>query len=444
MIFTLTKNGTTLDLNTDDYSPVGDSSFGAVGRDWSAESAPGMPAPRFGPTTIGPRSIPVVREVTGTSADDLAAKISALIAVLPDDDTPTTVTMGGSGSSYTGTATARRVDGYVEKPYTFSEDVGYRTLVSFTLTCDPHLQTPTETLYDASAQTLPAVVSLSTMVGDGDPALDTELDFDALEVVKFYAGRYPDADATIATFARELVGATWVDVSGTGAAASDDAGYGTAISGNELWGTEGEAYTNIDWSDMLGGEYHFLVNAKSQDGSDPGSISIPGVDAVTVSDTSLSLYSLGTVYLPPTVVRGSVASTLRLTITGAGSGDAVYVNAAFAIPVSWGGLLIFRRSSGHVHTLGFTDDMVFADDVGALGESPGDRRIRGKGGSLVMVAEQATPAPTTAAELTLSYDPLWEQLPSAEGSGPGFAILVSEGSAVEVAASEDTGWETYA
>ncbi len=140
MVRTLTKGSLTVDLMASPYEFMEEPDFGGITRSAAVYGGPGFDLPGFGATdTSTPRSVPFEIIVKGTSADTCATYVADLLAVLPDDDTPTTYTIGANGSAYTGTLIARRVDGLVSKPYGLYEYHQYRAKVTFTLVCDPYV-----------------------------------------------------------------------------------------------------------------------------------------------------------------------------------------------------------------------------------------------------------------------------------------------------------------
>ncbi len=354
-----------------------------------------------------------------TSVDTVLSAVDLLRTELRD---LSTITVGLEGSAYTGTLTptiARCVDVPLTPPLDSELIRKFKTIVDVFVRREPWVYGGTTTLYNASAKTYPAVLSLSAMTGDADAPLDSLFNFAALEANTLYMGHYPDATATIATFARELVGATWTDTSGTGAASSDNAGYGTAIGGNECWTTAGSCYTDMVVTDLEPGSYLVLAKCKTADAADPGTLKQAYGDAVTLTTTTLQWVSLGVVSLPCAAVLGAAASTLRLTLTGAGAGDEASVNAVCFVPCSFGGMTGWK-SSGHAHTVRWQDGLVYADDVADLANACPNGAVKALDGVLVVVAEQATPAATTAAATTITYEPRHEQFPSAgSGAGPG-------------------------
>ena len=101
---TITKGATTLDLLAAPYSFVGEPDYGGVTNVSELITGPGLDLPRFGPLDrSSPRSIPLSIFVTGTDADDVNVNVAALMASLPDEDTPATLTIGADGGTCTGT-----------------------------------------------------------------------------------------------------------------------------------------------------------------------------------------------------------------------------------------------------------------------------------------------------------------------------------------------------
>lgn len=342
--------------------------------------------------------------IHGDSQQDLIERINALRAELRVVDN--TVTYGVPGAPATCLLKLKRsprIAPAVDVLFT-SANIA---IVELQLVREPWVYGATETLYSAANITIPCVVDLSAMHGDAAAPPETTLAFAALECDALYVGHYPDATVTIATFMRELVDATWTNVSGTGAAAADPAGYPDGV-GNTVWSTEGQCYTDIDVSDFEPGSYLVMAKAKTADTSDPGTLQQEYGDAVTLTTTGLHWYELGIVSLPCEAVRGAATSTLRLTLTGAGAEDGASVNAVCFVPVSFGGLIRWVPSSGHAHTIVASDGMLYADDVA----TPGFCELRALGGVLVVLACVVTPAATTAAKTTISYTSRWEQIPS--------------------------------
>jgi hypothetical protein len=410
LILTLTKGANAVDLTTAPYSLIAeDIDLGGVTRDPSYDATPTADLAVFKATrTNEPRRIPLSVWVRESDADTLAASVNALISCLPDDSTTATLTVGATGASGTVEATARAVDGLVEKPYTKLEDGHCIGRVSFTLACDPWLLSPTDTLYSASAVTLPCVLDLSAMQGQHAAPLDLVLNATTANLHQVVAGVYPDDSAVIADFVHEAATLTW---SG-GAAAADTNGYPDGT-GNTVWSTNSAAgvYTDLDVTDYLPGTYAIYANVARQSAASPATIATAYTTAVAIEGTDLRRHLLGYVALPCSTVRASATSSLRVTLTSDGT-DYVYCNTIEVIPASWG-IAGWHHSttSSSADELRWADDVVYADDVASLAYATDDRALSAFGGALVVTGEGTTEAATLAVTATIDYDPRWEQLP---------------------------------
>jgi hypothetical protein len=194
-----------------------------------------------------------------------------------------------------------------------------------------------------------------------------------------------------------------------------------SFSRSDCWAAEDASYTLIDVTDFEPGEYMVLTKCKTEDNTDPGTIQQQFGVAVTLTNEDLDWIPLGIVTLPASAVRSTAVSTLTLTITGTGADKKVFANAIAFIPCSFGGMIGWRKANSTTHNLRWENSLVYADDIGAVGNSFCGRILRTRGGILVIVAEQPVAQPTTHVHLTVSAAPRWEQFPDAGsfGIGPG-------------------------
>jgi hypothetical protein len=407
MVRTITKDGVTVDLCAAPYEFTEEPDFGGVTHSAPVYRNPSADLPRFGRSDrSSPRSVPFSITVVGISADDCDSNVSALIDVLPDDDVFSTIAIGPDGGSHLGFIVARRIDGAISKPYTLDEYHHHRAQVSFTLACDPYVYAVREDICSVLGIYAPALVPLTAQTGQYKAPLDLLLEAGALELAGCYVAYTADEAAVIGDFVKPLVAATW----SAGVAAADAAGY-PAGAGNTCWRHNAAAYTDVDMTAYKPGDYLVLVNCKGTT-ANTDTVQHAYSGSVLIPTTTLKLLSLGVVKLPLRGVRAAATSTLRLTITGGGGGEYAYANHVTLLPVS-DGLTGYARTSGHVHTLRWEDGTLYADDAVDLeyvvgGADP----LRTLGGQLIVLAEKATPAPTTHLHATASADPRWEQFPS--------------------------------
>lgn len=261
--------------------------------------------------------------------------------------------------------------------------------------------------FGADVQAAPCVYELPKH-GDLPAPLVVVVDADLLELNALFAGVYSDSSATIDDFAITANSLTWSTDSKT----TDTAGYPDGV-GNTLQRNQSatEVYADIDVTDFALGEYLLLAKCKATS-ANAGTIRHAFQSAVSIPFTTLQLLPLGVVTLPCSAVRAAATSTLRVYLAGDGTNYG-YANAFFFVPVSRSGLLGWHKLGGHAHVLRWEDGALYADDVGDLGNAYGDRQLLTRGGLLVVVAEQATPQPTTGLVAAVTQTPRFEHFPSA-------------------------------
>jgi hypothetical protein len=398
-----------LDWNDGVTTRLVEMELGIPKREAAEYGGPGFDIARLGAVDMsGLVESRFVIDVFGSDPDSIVATVSQISASVRER---ASITIGLRGSAYTGTLVSvlgSCIEIPTDEPWRSMLARGERTRVEVTVKRDPYVYGPTETLADASAYDLPAVIDLSAQTGDHPAPLDILADFGAGEATQFFAGRYPDAGAATGDFVHLATALSW---SG-GAATTDAAGYPDGV-GNTIWRADASAGVSaaIDVTDYEPGEYLVLCRGKSSNAAGVVYARQQYGAAVRLTGTTLALYPLGTVTLPTAAVRGAGAATLTVYLRG---DDTYYAcaNAFYLVPASFGGLIGWQAATGHAHALRWSSDMLYADDVGALGEAFGGRRIVGKGGCLVAVAELATPAATTAADMTVTDEPRWEQFPA--------------------------------
>ena len=413
MVRSITKGATTVDLTASPYTFMEEPDFGGVTHSASVYRNVRGDLPGFGRSDLSsPRSVPFQIIVTGTNADTCAAYVSALIDVLPDDDTPSTITIGANGSAYTGTITARRIDGLISKPYSLYEYHQFRATVSFSLLCDPYVEAATETLYSASGIDAPTMLSLSAQTGQFATPLDLLLDAGALTLASCYIGHTTDETAVIADYVKPLAAATWTAIGGAsgGAATTDAAGYPDGAGNTVYATTDDEGYVTAIDVTALSGDFAVFANVKYTTGSTGAYVKQEFGDWTLVTTAALKLLYLGTVSLPTQAVRGAITSTLDISIKGNDT-NGVAINYVALLPVSRG--VTGYTSATHVHTLRWEDGTLYADDAVNLASVYGScATLRTLRGQLVILGENATAAYTTHLHATLAAMPRWEQFPS--------------------------------
>lgn len=416
-VYTITKGAVALDLLAGDYYIAAELPIGNSPRSFEILSGPGMDLPRISAYhTSDARVVPFTCEVTGDDGQTLEDNLDALYTVLPGPGETATITVGRSDGDYTGTITVLAIDG-LECRYDYSRDMAAFALVTCNLLCDPWVYGATDTLYDASAVTLPCVLDLSAMLGDHAAPLALLLDATSANLHQVVAGVYPADAQPVSTFVREAVDLTW-----SGGAADVDANGWPDGVGNTLWKTNAAAgvSADIDVSDFIEGTYAIYANVKRDAACDPATIETTYTAPVDIEGTDLRRHFLGLVSLPCAKVRGAATSTLRVTLKGDDT-EYVYVNTVEFIPCHAGLIGWHHGTAGSsADKLRWEDEVVYADDAASLGYSLADREIIAKGGTLVITGEATTEAPTLAVATTVTYAPRWEQLLSAGmGSGPG-------------------------
>lgn len=332
-----------------------------------------------------------------TSVDGLVARVAALAAELRD---LSAITVGLKGSAYTGTITPKNAE-CVEIPLAGSRAVSiwseFRTVVEIIVEREAPIRSAAETLYSASALSVPGVLDLSPMTGTMKSPLNVALNAATANLHQIVAGVYPDAPQPITKFVLKAATLTW----SAGAAAADANGWPDGV-GNTVWKTNAAAgvYTDIDVSDYLPGTYALYANVCRDAGASPASIGTP-YGTVDIEGTDLRRQFVGLVSLPCAVVRGSAASTLRVTLCGDGT-DYAYVNTIEIVPVSWGAFSWHHgTAASSCDELRLEDGIVYADNVASPVYVTLGNELRVLGGTLVITGEGTAEAPTLDVEVTL-------------------------------------------
>lgn len=413
------------------------------GQPFSWDTFLGDDLPRQGKRQVGGYwAVPFSIRIQGDTPDDLEARINALRAEIPGCDAApetNTATIGQPNRSHVGTLIVHaspRSAVPVDVLYTKGESAQ----VSFTLTCDPYVYSAAETMHSAAGIDCPAIVPLTTQTGQFATPLDLLLDAGALELSACYVGHTKDETAVIGDFVKPLVAASWLKVGGgaaTGAAAADAAGY-PAGAGNTVWETKDATgdVTPVDVTDHIG-EYAVFANVKYRVGAAGASVKQQFGDWVPITTAALKLLYLGTVSLPTQVVRGAATSTLAVSVKGNATNYAA-INHVTLVPVS-DSIIGWKVTSGHAHKVLWEDGTLYADDVAKLNAAfGGSASLRTLGGQLLVLAEQASSAPTSHLHVTASATPRFEQFPSSP-----FDALVLRGEATEINPTTDTGYSSY-
>lgn len=354
--------------------------------------------------------------VTAASVDAVSAIVASIAAEVRD---LADITVGLAGSSYTGTLKVRIgecIEIPLAKPMDSALMNAHWTRVEIIVRRASYVFSAAETLHDNASFDCPALIDLSAQTGQFAPPLDLLLDAGALELSACYIGHTANKLAVIGDFITQAVDAmTWAKTGGgaaTGTTGIETHGYPNGV-GNTAWLTHdaiGDT-ASVDVTDLLPGEYLVFANVRYETGAAGVEIRQEYGQWTPITTSGLRLLPLGVVSLPTQVVRGSAAATLDVSIRGNGTNYAV-VNYVALLPVSRG-LIGWQVTSGHAHRVLWADGTMYVEDVAKLNEAYGSGvPLRVLGGQLVVLAEQATPAPTTHLHVTVSATPRWEQFPN--------------------------------
>lgn len=347
-----------------------------------------------------------VVSVKGASVDAVTSTVAAISAELA---ALAPITVGLKNSAHTGTLQPRAtecVEIPQESPWDSRLVNANATQIEIIVRRDPYVRAAVETLHSAVGFDCPVIIPLTNQTGQFATPLELLLDAGALEMYSCYVGHMDDEAAVIGDFVKQPLGGAW----SAGAGAADAAGYPNGV-GNTIQRHTGVAYTDVDVTGLPPGEYLPLVNCKGTT-ANTDTVRHAYCDPVLIPTTTLKLLPLPVVTLPCAKVRGAAASTLRFTITGGGGSEYAAVNYITLVPVS-DGLIGWRVPSGHAHRVLWTDGTMYVEDEAKPGEAYGSASpLRTLGGHLVVIAEQATPAPTTRLRAIISATPRWEQFPS--------------------------------
>ena len=205
-VWTITKGATALDLLASDYHLADELPLGTVPRSFEVLGGPGVDLPQItGYRTSDARVLPWRCEVYGDDGQDLEDNLNALFDVLPREGETATITIGRTGGDSTAELRLLAVAD-LDCAYGYKRDMGRAATVTCKLYCEPFTTSPTDTLYTASAISLPAVLDLSAMTGLHEAPLDIVLNAATANLHQVVMGVYPDEDAVIADFVHEEIG----------------------------------------------------------------------------------------------------------------------------------------------------------------------------------------------------------------------------------------------
>ncbi len=319
-------------------------------------------------------------------------------------DSTDTYISGYSATGYLTSAAGETLYGYdVRAPITATQACVRIGWIDDTVPTGDCKATVSDVMFGDGVGRAPFVLPAYDQHGEFAAPWNLDIDASTGELAALYAGRYPDAAADIGTFAFEAVDLTWSTVSATTDAAGWPDGAGNTVERRQ---SATEIYADIDVSDLEPGEYLLVAKCKATT-ANTGTIRHEYSNPIDIPTTSLGLLNLGTVRLPTNAVRGASTDVLRVYLAGDGTNYG-YVNAFFFVPVSFGGFVGWQASSGHAHTLTWEDGVLYVDDAGNMADSLKIAPIVGLGGTLVVIAEQVTPEPTTALSNTLTVVPRYE------------------------------------
>ena len=350
--------------------------------------------------------------VAGADVDEVMARVDAIAAELR---AAADWTIGLRGSAYTGRLRVK-LGQCVEVPLEYPWDVrlmnAARTQVEVSILREPWVYGATSTLYSQQAVSIPCVLDLSGMTGDVPAPLKLLIDGGAAGPHQLVAGVYPQSPVPATKFFIRAVGLSWTG----GQAAADTSGYPDGT-GNTVWRTSSKTgvYAQIDVTDYAPGTYAVFANAKRDAGCESALVEVYAGDyrPVAIESTQLRRHLLGVVSLPTRRVRGAATSTLTV---GLRADDLYYaaLNTIELVPCH-AGLIGWHHPVDSVaaQKLGWEDGLVYADDVASPAHALGGRDLRARGGTLVVIGEKTSAAPTMSAAVSVEYDPRWEQLPSA-------------------------------
>jgi hypothetical protein len=343
--------------------------------------------------------------VKDSSVDAVSARVAAIADEL---SALSLITIGLKNSEYTGTLVPRIsecLEPLQEAPWD-TRLVNGATRIEIVVRREPYVLAPTETLYSVAGFDCPALISLAAQTGQYEaPLSDMLLDALTLQLSGCYVGHTDDETAVIADFVKRMASASWLKIGGgaaTGAAAADAAGY-PAGAGDTVWETK-DAIGDVTPIDVTShsGQYAVFANVKYRVGAAGVYVKQQFGSWIPVTTSALRLLYLGTVSLPTQAVRGAETATLAVSIKGDGAANYAAINTVCLLPVSRG-LTGYVLLSGHVHTLRWEGGTLYADDAVDLANVVGGAApMRTLGGQLVVLAEQATPAPTTHLHATVT------------------------------------------
>lgn len=343
-------------------------------------------------------------QITDSTVDGVGDRIATLAAALRD---LSDITVGLKGSDNTGTVKPRITSPPAVRsgsPYDSLWMNKYKAVVDVTLLREPWVYGAEVTLHNATATYVPGVLDLAAMTGLAAGPLTVEFNATATNLHQVVAGVYGTDSATVGTFIRQANDLTWTPSLSKTLNANGYGGYRASTLDADPGG-----WADIDVTSLTPGSYYVFANACISDAAGSGTVSTPYTETVTVTGTSYRRYPLGIVALPPTAVRGSETSNLRVTICG---DDTYYIhlNTIEFVPITAGGLVGWHHTTptSAVDKLRWEDDVVYADDVASHGYAVGGRRLMANGGTVFVTGEGAAQASGVAVTATVTYRPRWE------------------------------------
>jgi hypothetical protein len=343
--------------------------------------------------------------IHGDDAEDLDARIAAWRAQVPhplNGVSENTFTYGlpGRTSVVTGTVLYSKV---AVPSITHLYVAGDQAVLELHLTRRPHLTTPAQLIHDATGLDSPALASLAAMTTEYETPLALGLTAPGADLQRLYAAIVPSGLTIADLVLHAVTDLTW----SAGAAAAEVAGYPDGV-GNTCWRTNAlaGAYTDIADTDFAPGEYIVLLNAKGTT-ANTAYAKVGSLPYVAIPTTALALLVLGTVTLPYQTVRGSGTSALRVTIKGDDGANYAWVNYVALLPAP----VLGWAATSAAASLYADDGAFYADDIADRSHVVSPSKLRAAGGSVAVLSQGSTAAPTLHTHLTASATPRHAQFP---------------------------------
>lgn len=348
------------------------------------------------------RQITIPMMVYGATADALRTALDLIRVECQKTTNTLTLKRDGETSGLTYTC-VRQTQPSV--PWDLLYDMAHRARFDLILTCEPFAYGGEITLYNASAQTSPCVLSLASMVGDYAAPIEVTLTGTVENIANARLGLVPDLSYSAYV---EAETPSWTG--GTTSTVADAAAHGGNVKRNTS--STAAVATYADTAAYQAGTYLPLARCKTSANSMDVGYGYGGTEYASenVTSTFFKIVALAPVALPIVKTRSGTAANLQVRFdqNTSGNGDLDWFGLC---PLSWGYAEWVNTAAGDAATVIFGyDGTCYAAGVASPGYKAGGPVYGDRTMALAIFADDANGSDDALPlAVTIKYVPRYAQ-----------------------------------